>query len=72
MKSIDISDIDKLMLKKRNIVETVFGKIKQSIIKENSRHRSINGFIITVLTSLISYNFEPKKPSVKNVINFVA
>ena len=72
MQNIHIDDIDKLMLKKRFIIETVFGKIKQSTDIENSRHRSINGFIITVLTSLISYNFENKKPSVKNVVNSFA
>ena len=72
MNDIYIADIDKLMLKKRFIIETVFGKIKQSTDIENSRHRSLNGFIITVLTSLISYNFEIRKPSVKNVVNFSA
>ena len=56
MKSIALSRWDKIMLKKRSIIETVFGRLKTEKCMEHSRHRSIYGLIKNSLGSIISYN----------------
>ena len=50
------------MLNSRNLIETVIGKLKLQFNLEHTRHRSISGFIINILTSLISYCFSSNKP----------
>lgn len=54
---------DKLLLRKRSIIETVNDPLKNISQIEHTRHRSpINGFI-NVLAGLIAYCHQPKKPS---------
>lgn len=56
---------DKILLYKRSIVETIFGKLKQSGSFEHSRHRSpINAFC-HILSALINYQMNPNKPQIK-------
>lgn len=56
---------DKILLYKRSIVETIFGKVKQSGTFEHSRHRSpINAFC-HILSALINYQLNPNKPQIK-------
>ena len=50
------------MLNSRNLIETVIGKLKLQFNLEHTRHRSISGFIINILASLISYCFSSNKP----------
>ncbi|SFO00675.1 Transposase DDE domain-containing protein [Xenorhabdus japonica] len=57
---------DKIMLKKRFIIETINGQLKLISQIEHSRHRSIKGFMINVLCELIAYCLKLKKPSLKN------
>ncbi|WP_038251322.1 IS982 family transposase [Xenorhabdus nematophila] len=57
---------DKIMLKKRFIIETINGQLKLISQIEHSRHRSIKGFMINVLCGLIAYCLKLKKPSLKN------
>ena len=32
---------------------------------EHTRHRSVNGFLLNIMASLVAYSFLPKKPSIK-------
>jgi hypothetical protein len=50
------------MLNSRNLIETVIGKLKLQFNVEHTRHRSITGFIINILASLIAYCFSSNKP----------
>ncbi|ENM5770104.1 IS982 family transposase [Vibrio mimicus] len=56
---------DRLMLRKRFIIETVFDQLKNISQIEHSRHRSCVSFMVNLLAGLIAYSFQPKKPSIK-------
>ena len=64
MKKKILSQIDAALLKKRSIIETVFGEIKSQPNIEHPRHRSLWNFYVNLLSSLIAYNLRPKKPQV--------
>jgi len=54
---------DKLMLRKRALIVTVFDEFKNICQIEHTRHRSQEGFIINVIAELIEYWYLPKKSS---------
>jgi hypothetical protein len=59
--------IDKILLRKRAIIESVVDQLKNISQIEHTRHRSpINAFI-NILAGLIAYCLQPKKPS----LNFI-
>ena len=53
---------DKIMLRKRSVVETVNDELKNVCQIEHTRHRSIDNFTTNLLAGLIAYNLMPKKP----------
>ena len=55
---------DKLLLRKRAIIETINDQLKNISQIEHSRHRSYPNFIVNLLAGLIAYTFQPKKPAV--------
>lgn len=55
---------DKLLLRKRSIIETIYDQLKNISQIEHSRHRSFPNFIVNLLAGLIAYSFQPKKPSI--------
>ncbi len=61
---------DKLMLRKRFIIETVNDHLKNSEQIEHTRHRSIANFISNLLAGLVAYQLLPKKPSIYVSKNF--
>lgn len=56
---------DKILLRKRSVIETVNDELKNMCQVEHSRHRSVGNFITNMLSGLIAYSFFPKKPSIK-------
>lgn len=56
---------DKLLLRKRVLVETVIDQLKNISQVEHSRHRSVTGFMVNLLAGLIAYTYQPKKPSLR-------
>lgn len=54
---------DKLMLRKRNLIETINDQLKNSNQIEHTRHRSPRNFLTNLLAGLIAYQLQPKKPS---------
>jgi hypothetical protein len=55
---------DKLLLRKRNIIETVNDQLKNISQIEHSRHRSPTNFFINVFAGVIAYMWQPKKPTI--------
>ena len=55
---------DKIMLRKRSVIETVNDELKNICQVEHSRHRSFTNFIANLIPGLIAYSFLPKKPSI--------
>lgn len=56
---------DKLMLKRRSIIETINDQLKSISQIQHSRHRSINNFVVNLLAGLIAYSLRPNKPAVR-------
>lgn len=54
---------DKLMLRKRFIIETVNDQLKNISQIEHTRHRKPANFAVNLLAGLIAYQKQPKKPS---------
>lgn len=56
---------DKILLRKRSVIETINDELKNICYIEHSRHRSPANFIINLLAALAAYSFFPKKPGIK-------
>jgi hypothetical protein len=54
---------DKLLLRKRSIVETINDQLKNISQIEYSRHRSPFNFFVNLMAGLVAYTFREKKPS---------
>ena len=54
---------DKLLSRKRSIIETINDQLKNISQIEHSRHRSPVNFCVNVLCGLIAYCHQPKKPN---------
>lgn len=56
---------DRLLLRKRFIIETITDQLKNISQIEHTRHRSPANFAVNLLAGLIAYTHQPKKPSVR-------
>jgi hypothetical protein len=54
---------DKLLLRKRSILETIADQLKNISQIEHTRHRSLANFMVNLLCGLIAYCHQPKKPA---------
>src|SRR3954467_3391527 len=55
---------DRVMLRKRFVIETVLDTLKSEMGLEHSRHRSPVNAMVHVLSCLVAYAFRPGKPSI--------
>ncbi len=55
--------IDKILLRKPGVIESVFDQLKNISQIEHSRHRSVNNFMVNILAGLAAYCLQEKKPS---------
>ena len=60
---------DKIMLKKRYIIETINDQLKSITQIEHSRHRSMHGLMLNLMGSLIAYCHKENKPAIKLYTN---
>jgi hypothetical protein len=67
MKDFNISQTDRIMLRKRAIIECVNDELKNICKLQHTRHRSVNNFLMNTMGVLCAYHFFPKKPSL-NII----
>ena len=65
MKNVLMELKDKILLRKRSVIETVNDELKNMCQIEHSRHRSFAGFIANTIAALIAYSFFQKKPAIK-------
>jgi len=56
---------DKILLRKRSVIETINDELKNICQIEHSRHRSFENFITNLISGLVAYCFFPKKPAIK-------
>lgn len=55
--------MDKLLLRKRAIIETINDQLKNISQITHTRHRSVPNFLVNVIAGLIAYTHQPKKPA---------
>jgi len=55
---------DKILLRKRSIIETVNDQLKNISQIEHTRHRSVGNFLVNVLAGVAAYMRQPKKPHI--------
>jgi len=55
--------LDKIMLRKRAIIESVMDQLKNISQIEHSRHRSVANCFVNLVAGLIAYTWREKKPS---------
>jgi len=55
---------ERLLLRKRSIIETIIDQLKNISQIEHSRHRSPVNCFVNILGGLIAYCHQPKKPSI--------
>ena len=55
---------DRLMLRKRYIIETIFDQLKNVSQIEHTRHRSVKNFMVNLISGLIAYTLQKHKPAI--------
>lgn len=65
MKNRLMSLSDKLLLRKRAIIESITDQLKNISQIEHTRHRSPLNFCVNLICGLIAYSHQPKKPSLR-------
>ncbi len=65
MKNVLMEMKDKILLRKRSVIETINDELKNICSIEHSRHRSFENFITNLVSGLIAYCFFSKKPAIK-------
>ena len=70
MKNSLMSLHDKILLRKRSLIETVNDELKNVCQIEHTRHWSVDNFATNLLAGLFAYNLLPKKPAMNiDIIN---
>ena len=55
---------DKIMLRKRSIIETINDMLKNVAQIVHTRHRSLSNFIVNLLAGMAAYAFYDTKPTI--------
>ena len=63
MKNVLMDLSDKLLLRKRAIIESVNDFLKNICHIEHSRHRAPINFLVNLIAGLVAYSFLPSRPS---------
>ncbi len=69
MKNRLVSLFDKIMLRKRAIIESVIDQLKNISQIEHSRHRSVTNCFVNLVAGLVAYTYREKKPSLNIRVN---
>ena len=64
MKGGELPLVDRIMLRKCAVIESVNDELKNICQIEHTRHRSFTNFITNLIAGLLAYSFLPKKPSI--------
>ena len=67
MKNYLMPILDKLLLRKRFIVETLFDKLKSEMGLEHTRHRSPTNAFVHILSCLVAYTLGKTKIRMKDI-----
>ena len=56
---------DKILLRKRSVIETINDELKNICQVEHTRHRAMHNFVMNLIAALAAYCFFDKKPAIK-------
>jgi len=56
---------DRILLRKRSVIETINDELKNICEVEHTRHRAMHNFIMNLISALAAYCFFEKKPAIK-------
>ena len=65
MKPVILPVQEKILLRKRAIIETVNGVLKETFQLVHTRHRSVKNFLVHIGATLVAYSLKSKKPSIR-------
>ena len=57
--------VDRILLRKRSLIETINDQLKNMAQIEHTRHRSVINAMVNLICGLLSYQHQPKKPRLK-------
>ncbi len=60
--------LEKQLLSRRGLIETVNDQLKNLHQIDHSRHRSVNNFMVNIMSAVVAYCLNPSKPTFKNLI----
>ncbi len=60
--------LDKVLIRKRAVIESIHDQLKNISQIEHSRHRSPTSFLVKLIGGLIAYCLQPAKPSMSREI----
>jgi len=58
-----LTEIDKILLRKRAVIETVIDQLKNISQIEHTRYRSFWNFLVNLVAGLVAYTWREKKPT---------
>jgi hypothetical protein len=64
MKNYLMSVSNKILIRKRAVIESVYDELKNVAQLEHSRHCSFNNFIVNAVSIIAACCFFPKKPAI--------
>ena len=67
MRNVLMETGEKILLRKRAVIESVNDFLKNICQVEHNRHRSVVNFLVNVLAALSAYSFLPRKPSIRGL-----
>ncbi len=54
--------MEKLLVRKRAIIETIVDQLKNILQIDHTRNRSVDNFLVNLIAGLIAYAHQSKKP----------
>ena len=66
MKNKFMTIYDKVMLRKRSLIETVFDYLKNKFEIQHSRHRSPTNAFVHIISTLVAYSMKESKPQINS------
>lgn len=57
--------IEKILLRKRTVIESIFHILKNTFEIEHTRHRSVANTFVHFVSTLLAYCFKTNKPAIK-------
>lgn len=64
MKNKLIPIFEKILLRKRSVIESIFAVLKYHFELEHTRHRSLWNALVHILSTLVAYCLKPTKPTI--------